>query len=197
MMPSQKSVKNCHCTQCINVGGPNGHNWDSSPYRGHWTHVCAESASASETIAEASKEFITTFTDGWVTSLPSSTDNATTTPSTQLSKSTSHKFLSHLCKMPMPPLVDVLDDDDDEPLIVSKVSPHSEHKKTHNKIPHHDWTILKNVQGKIHDCTDWLSLSPDSLKETKSTIEECCVAVNKIALKHLDIVSLQSMVITL
>jgi len=97
----------------------------------------------------------------------------------------------------MPPLADISDDEDDEPPIVSRISPRSERKKTHNKIPRRDRTILENVQDKIRDCADRLSLSPDSLKETKSTIEECRAAVNKITSKQPDILSLQSTVVTL
>ena len=71
-------------------------------------------------------------------------------------------------------------DEDDEPPIATNVSAHLHHKKTHNKIPLHDWSILENVQAKICDCCHQLLLSPDHLEETECTMEECCVAINKI-----------------
>ena len=97
----------------------------------------------------------------------------------------------------MPPLADISDDEDDEPLFVTNVSAHSHCNKTHNKIPLHDRTILENVQAKIHDCSHQLSLSPDHLEETECTIEECHMAINKIKAKHSDLKSLQDTAITL
>src|SRR6267143_1476328 len=113
-MPSRKSVKNCRCTECVNFGGPNGRDWDSSAYKGHRARARVEFASASShDVAAASDEFfITTLTDGRVTSLPSSTDNATAAPSMRLSESfrpAGHKSSSRVHEMPMPPLADISD----------------------------------------------------------------------------------------
>ena len=82
-MGPRKSLKKCQCPECVDLGGPDGCDWDSISYRGHHARVCAGSASTSfpsvspDAIATASDElFISAFTDGRVTTLPSSADTA-------------------------------------------------------------------------------------------------------------------------
>ena len=97
----------------------------------------------------------------------------------------------------MPPLAEISDDEDDEPLTPARSSLRSQRRKTHGKIPLQDHTILENVQSKISECVHQLSPSPDRLQETKTTVLQCCMAVNKIMSKHLDIISLKNTVLTL
>ena len=97
----------------------------------------------------------------------------------------------------MPPLAEISDDKDDEPLTPAWSSLRSQCRKTHGKIPLQDHTILENVQSKISECVHQLLPSPDRLQETKTTILQCCTAVNKIMSKHLDIIPLKNTVFTL
>ena len=92
MMAPRKSLKKCQCPECADVGGPDGHDWDSISYRGHHAHVRAGSASTSfpsvspNAIATPSDElFMSAFTDGQVTTLPSSADTAIDALTTRLS----------------------------------------------------------------------------------------------------------------
>ena len=62
------------------MGGPDGHNWNYVSYRGHRACVHVESASVSSPVsananaAAGDELFISNFTDGQVTTLPSSAD---------------------------------------------------------------------------------------------------------------------------
>ena len=70
-MAPQKSLKKCQCSECVDVGGSDGRDWDSISYRGH--HACVRAGTTSMTspsmspnaVEAASDElFISTFTDG-------------------------------------------------------------------------------------------------------------------------------------
>ena len=69
-MAPWKSLKKCQCPECVDMGGPDGCNWNSVSYRGHQACVRAEPASVSspvsaDAIAAAGDElFISNFTDG-------------------------------------------------------------------------------------------------------------------------------------
>ena len=143
-MAPWKLLKKCQCSECVDVGGSDGHDWDSISYRGHHAHVCAGTPSMSfpsmspNAVAAASdKLFISTFTNGLITTLPSSADTAIDTPTTWLSMSL-HPNNTSLClktEFIMPFLAEILDDEDDEPPIPAQTSSHSEHRKPYGKIP--------------------------------------------------------------
>ena len=88
-MAPWKSLKKCQCSECVDVGGSDGRDWDSISYRGH--HACVRAGTTSMTspsmspnaVEAASDEiFISTFTDGRVTTLSSSADTAINTLTT-------------------------------------------------------------------------------------------------------------------
>ena len=197
-MAPRKSLKKCQCSECVDVGGSDGRDWDSISYRGHRARVRAGTASTSspsmspDAVEAASDElFISTFTDGRVTTLPSSAHTAIDAPTIHPNNASSLPET----ELTTPFLAEISDDEDDEPPIPARTS--SERRKPHGKIPLRDRTILENVQSKISGCARQLSPSPDRLQETKSTILQCRTAVNKITSKHPDIVSLKSTVLTL
>lgn len=207
-MAPRSSTKNCLCTECLESHGLNGRDWDSREYKGHRARVRAASVSSAsvspEAIAAASEElFISALSNDHITSLPSSRDNAVAEPTARSSTSLRHNINEssrHEIDPQMPPLAEVSDDEDDEDdkaPIRAGTGPRSERKKMHNKSVVRDRTILENAQSKISDCARQLSPSPDRLKDTKITIEQCRMAVNKIASKHSDIISLKSKVVTL
>ena len=205
-MAPRKSLKKCKCPVCVDMGGPDGCNWNSVPYRGHQARVRAESASVSspvsaDAIAAAGDElFISNFTDGRVTTLPLSADTTVDALTAWLSTSlhsTNNESSCVKTELAMPPLAETSDDEDDEPLTPAQSSLRSQRRKTHGKIHLRDHTILENVQSKISECVHQLLPSPDRLQETKTTVLQCRTAVNKITSKHLDIISLKNTVLTL
>ena len=125
-MAPRKSLKKCQCSECVDMGGSDGCDWDSISYRGHRTCVHAGTASTSSPSmspnaveAASDKLFISTFTDGRVTTLPSSADTAINAPTTQLSTSLhpNNASLHPETELMMPFLAEILDDEDDEPPI--------------------------------------------------------------------------------
>ena len=46
-MAPQKSLKKCQSPECVDVGDPDGCDWDSISYRGHPAYVHAESTPTS------------------------------------------------------------------------------------------------------------------------------------------------------
>ena len=69
-MAPRKSLKKCQCPECVDMGGPDGHNWNYVSYRGHRACVHVESASVSSPVsananaAAGDELFISNFTDG-------------------------------------------------------------------------------------------------------------------------------------